>query len=328
VIAYKIAEAADVGTSYKISLGTSRGVAARIVDYVGVETSSPFENSFGAGNPTGGGSTTTLSYPSVTTTVNKSMVVFGGVAFHAGSAATVTSPAGTTQRVHASTSSNSPYLTIDNSDLLQETKGTVTKSGTISPTSAWGAVTLALKPGAGSLQFDVAPSVPTLSAVTLKGEAQTTHATMSEFAVDDTNTESGWNVTVNGNSNTGKSAVFKQYCENGASACGATPAHSYVSGGQTLPAGSLQLSTSGASWSTNGGAGSAPAFQCNSSSCSMDSASATKIVSAAAKAGLGPWSASGFSASSISLLTPSTTRTLPEHEIYHVDLVWTLSSGP
>ena len=60
----------------------------------------------------------------------------------------------------------------------------------------------------------------------------------------------------------------------------------------------------------------------------MDSSSATKIVSAAAKAGLGPWSTTGFSSSSLSLSTPTTLRALPEHEIYHVDLVWTLSSGP
>jgi len=41
-----------------------------------------------------------------------------------------------------------------------------------------------------------------------------------------------------------------------------------------------------------------------------------------------PVDTTGFSASSLSLSTPTTLRALPEHQIYHVDLVWTLSSGP
>jgi hypothetical protein len=60
----------------------------------------------------------------------------------------------------------------------------------------------------------------------------------------------------------------------------------------------------------------------------VDGSSQTKIVSAAAGGGLGPWSAGGFGASSLSLSLPSTLHALPEHEIYHADLVWTLSSGP
>src|SRR5205814_1938882 len=125
-------------------------------------------------------------------------------------------------------------------DFTQATAGaTGTKTFTTSASIPWGAITIALKPGAGSLGFDVSPGTPTLSTVTLNGQAQTTNATMSNFAVDNTNSATGWNVTVAGNTSAGKSAVFKQYCSNGAEACGSDAANSYVSGGQTLPAGSL-----------------------------------------------------------------------------------------
>jgi hypothetical protein len=126
---------------------------------------------------------------------------------------------------------------------------------------------------------------------------------------------------VQGNANAGKSAVFKEYCPGGA--CGSV---GYVSGGRTLPANSLTLSSTGASWT--GGTGSAPTFNC-ASSCSIDAASAQKIASAASgTAGTGLWSTTGFSASSLSLATPTTLRVLPNNEQYNLDLVWTLNSGP
>src|SRR4051812_20424344 len=63
----------------------------------------------------------------------------------------------------------------------------------------------------GSLSFSSAPAIPTLTAITLNGQAQVTNTTMTNFAVQDaTGSGSGWNVTVNGNSSAGKSAVFKQ----------------------------------------------------------------------------------------------------------------------
>src|SRR5438132_11901961 len=66
---------------------------------------------------------------------------------------------------------------------------------------------------AGSLSFFGTPAMPTLSSVTLKGEAQTTNTTMSNFGVTDaTGSGSGWNVTIAGQSGSEKSAVLKQYC--------------------------------------------------------------------------------------------------------------------
>ena len=75
------------------------------------------------------------------------------------------------------------------------------------------------------------------------------------------------------------------------------------------------------------GVATAPTFQC-SSACSLDSAAPTKVTSAAAGAGLGPWRSTGLSATSLSLSTATTLRALPANEVYRVDLLWTLGSGP
>lgn len=330
VIAYKVAAAADVGASYVISLGTTRAVGARIADYVGVNTSTPIENTFPTGTNPGGGSGTTLTYPSVTTTVADSVVVLGGVAFRTGTGpTTISTPAGTTSRLNQNESGSSPYITVADFDILKAAAGAVAKTSTVGASSGWGGVSIALDPlTTGALQFAATPTVPSLGTITLNGQAQTTNATMGDFAVDDTTgSASGWNVTVQGNTAAGDSPVFKQYCPN--ATCGTDTGPGYITGGQTLPAGSLKLNTTGASWSTTGGAGTAPAFQCSSTACSLDASSATKIVSAAAAGGEGPWTTSGFSATSLALSTPTTLRTLTQPgEVYHVDLVWTLGSGP
>jgi len=96
-----------------------------------------------------------------------------------------------------------------------------------------------------SLAFGTAPKLPTLPTVTINAKSQTINATMATFSVATTET-SGWNVTVQGQSGTGKSAVFAQYC---ASAKCGTTAEGYVTSGFTLPADSLKLNTTGAKFS-------------------------------------------------------------------------------
>jgi WxL domain surface cell wall-binding len=179
---------------------------------------------------------------------------------------------------------------------------------------------------AGSLTFSTAPTTPTLGAVTLKGEAQTTHATMNNFAVQDaTGSGSGWNATVEGQAGTGKSAVFKQYCPE--AKCG-SESKGYIGGGNELPANSLTLNSTGASFTAeHESTGTAPSFVC-ASGCNVDHATGVKIAHAETNAGMGTWATTGFSASSLSLATPSTLKLLPEKEIYRVDLLWTLSTGP
>jgi len=168
--------------------------------------------------------------------------------------------------------------------------------------------------------------MPTLSAVTLKGEAQTTHTTMNNFAVQDaTGSGSGWNVTVEGQTGSGKSAVFKQYCPE--TKCG-SESKGYITGGSELAANSLTLNSTGASFTAeHESTGTAPVFVC-AAGCNMDHATGVKLAHAEAAAGMGTWATTGFSATSLSLATPSTLKILPEKEVYHVDLLWTLSTGP
>jgi hypothetical protein len=179
---------------------------------------------------------------------------------------------------------------------------------------------------AGSLSFSVAPALPALGAVTLSGQAQTTNSTMTSFGVADaTGSGSGWNVAVEGQAGTGKSAVFAQYC--GKAKCG-TDNEGYVAGGRTLAADSMTLNSTSASFAAqNGTTGTAPTLQCPAS-CNLDNPTAVKIASAASGAGMGTWLASGFPGTSLALSTPSTLKVLPTEEVYRVNLLWTLSTGP
>jgi hypothetical protein len=310
--------------SYTWGLGTSRKAAGKMVSYVGVENASPIEvTSTIAGASTG----TSDSAASITTTLANTKVIMDFGADYSLGTFTITPPSGTTQRASVFTSGSGSHLGGVLQDLTQATAGaTGTKTFKTSVSIPWGSITIALKPAAGALAFDVVPDTPTLPAVTINGQAQTTNATMNNFAVDDTTAGSGWNLTVAGNTGAGDSPVFKRYCPN--ATCGTDTGPGYVTGGATLPASSLTLNTTGGSWSTTGGSGAAPVFQCSSTACPIDSSSATKIVSAASGAGLGPWTTSGFSATSLGRSIPSTLRVLPEGEVYRVDLLWTLSSGP
>jgi hypothetical protein len=182
---------------------------------------------------------------------------------------------------------------------------------------------------AGSLAFTTAPDVPNLPALTLNGQAQTLNAAMNNFGVDDaTGSGSGWNLTVSGDNTGGKSAVFKQYCTQGGG-CGGDPS-GYVSGGATLAANTVTLNSTGAGFTAqNGTTGTAPTHQCNSG-CFVDAvpASPVKIVSAAAGAGMGTYATNGWGVTSVAASTPSTVQALPANEVYRVDLLWTLGSGP
>jgi hypothetical protein len=176
----------------------------------------------------------------------------------------------------------------------------------------------------GPLTFTTVPALPTLATVTLNAKAQTVNTAMTNFAVSDTTgTKLGWNVTVIGQSGAGKSAVFAQNCPK--AKCGAQ-AEGYVAGGLKLAANSLKLNSTGAKFS--GGTGAAPTLQC-AASCNVDSATAVKIASAAAGgAGESTWTTSGFSATSLALSAPTTLRALPIEQVYRVNLLWTLATGP
>jgi hypothetical protein len=179
---------------------------------------------------------------------------------------------------------------------------------------------------AGALTFSKAPALPTLKAVALNGNAQTTSTKMTNIGIDNASgSEAGWNVTVTGEVGAGDRAIFTQYCP--AAKCGATP-EGYVAGGITLPADSLALNSTGARFrALVGSSGAAPTFKC-AAGCFIDSATPVKIISAEVKTALGTWQTAGFTATSLALSTPSTLRVLPATEVYRVNLLWTLSTGP
>ncbi|HEV7584766.1 MAG TPA: WxL domain-containing protein [Solirubrobacteraceae bacterium] len=187
-----------------------------------------------------------------------------------------------------------------------------------------GALNLGVASANAAFEFGTAPKLPTLTGVTLNAKAQTVNSTMTSFSVIDTRgTKSGWNVTVAGQSGVGKSAVFAQYCPK--AKCG-TDAEGYVAAGQKMAASSLKLNSTGAKFA--GGTGAAPTLQC-AAGCNVDSAAAVKVASAAiGGAGESTWTASGFSATSLALSVPTTLVALANEEVYRVNLLWTLATGP
>jgi hypothetical protein len=186
--------------------------------------------------------------------------------------------------------------------------------------------TLALTAGssmATTVALTTAPNLPTLTGVTLNGQSQSTSTIWSNaMKITSSGTNNGWNLTVNGNSAVGKSAVFKQYCPN--ATCGTDSGPAFITGGFTLPAGSLTMNTSGASWTS---AAPRPAYQCSVTPfCKIDQTTATKVVSASTSVALGTWTGSGSTV--LTLATPASMRKLQTNEVYRLNVVWTLGSGP
>jgi hypothetical protein len=181
---------------------------------------------------------------------------------------------------------------------------------------------LALPSNAWGLSFSTAPALPTLPTVTLNAKAQLSTAQMTNFAVTDT-LGSGWNITVAGNSAAGDSPVFAQYCPN-AGGCG-TDAFGYVAAGNTLPPDSLTLNTTGASFTTL--LGGAATFMCNTP-CNIDSTTPSKIATESTGTLTATWTSTGFSTTSLTLSTATTVKTLPPPEVYRLDVIWSLNTGP
>jgi hypothetical protein len=175
------------------------------------------------------------------------------------------------------------------------------------------------------LRFVTPPALPALPTLTLNGRTQSTTTAMTGFSVEDLRLlKAGWNLTAQGQTGAGRSPTFAPYCPK--AKCGLA-VEGYVPEGQGLPAGSLTLNSSGASFT--GGLATAPVLEC-SSGCPLDSATPVKVASDATGllAGEGIWTAGGFSPTSLTLSTPPTLRTLPNEEVYRANILWTLSTGP
>lgn len=171
--------------------------------------------------------------------------------------------------------------------------------------------------------FTTAPALPSLPTLVLNARAQVLNAQMSNFGVSDT-LGGGWNITVVGNAAAGKSPRFAQYCPN-AGGCG-SDAFGYVPGGNTLPANSLTLDTTGASFTTL--LGGPATLLCNPTPCPLDSTIPSKLATESTGALIATWSTTGLSSTSLALSAPTTLKILPSSEVYRVDVVWTLSTGP
>jgi hypothetical protein len=183
---------------------------------------------------------------------------------------------------------------------------------------------------AGALSFVTAPNLAGVSFgnTTLNGQAQTVNATMPNYTVNDaTGGALGWNVTVVGNTGVGLSPVFAQYCPN--ATCGTDTGPGYIVSGSTLPANSLTLNSTSASFTPVGTTTNvnAPTNTCNSV-CNVDVAAAVKVASAALAGGMGQWATTGFTGTSLALTIPTTAKTLKTNEVYRVDDLWTLNTGP
>jgi hypothetical protein len=324
---YRVATAADVSAaSYALSFSSgSTHAVARMMDYVGT-SASPFGSLDDNAGP-GSNSVTYAYLPSSSLTPSVGdLVAFGIQANTSSGTITVTSnPTGSTARLDTSSGGN-PNVTGYNADLIATSTSPLSPTSSLSASANWGASIENFHAAAsGSLAFGTAPALPTsIGTVALNGQAQTLTTQMNDFDIDDTTgTGSGWNVTVQGQTGAGNSPVFAQYCPTGGG-CGTV---GYVGGGASLPANSLTLNSTGATFSTTGGAGTTPTLSC-ASGCSLDSSTALKIASAAVGAGKGPWVTSGFGASSLSLAIPTTTKVLPAGEVYQVNLLFTLGSGP
>jgi hypothetical protein len=308
--------------SYSWTLGGTFEASGTIGTYVGVDGTTPVATSSVAS-----GNSKTAIATSVTTSANNTLVI-AALSYNSVGVITVTPPPGTTQR--GAVLSPGAFMGTVDADFVQTTAGaTAAQSYQLSSKSPYAAAQIALKPASpGPLGFAVAPDIAALPSVTLNGQSQTVTAALTNFEVDDASgttqgaSSSGWNVTVSGDASGGKSAVFKRYCPN--ATCGSDTGPGYPAGGASLPAQSLTFFSTGASFA--GGSGTAPAFQCGSG-CAVDASSGTKVVSASASGG-GLWSASGFAANSLQLSVPTTLRVLPASEVYRIDLVWSLNTGP
>jgi hypothetical protein len=178
---------------------------------------------------------------------------------------------------------------------------------------------------ATTLTFNTAPVLGTLSGVTLNGKTQTTttSTTLNDFAVTSSGTNAGWNMTVASVTGGSNSSVFKEYCPN--ATCGTDTGPGYVTGGYTLPADSLTLNTAAATISGTGAT--KPTFQCSVSPfCNVDTTTASKVLSASTAVSLAKWTAAGTS--TLSLTTPANLHKLQTNEVYRINLVWTINSGP
>jgi hypothetical protein len=183
--------------------------------------------------------------------------------------------------------------------------------------------------GAGPDNGAGPPGIPSATPLGRSDRPQPVRTRLAPYGViDASGSGGGWNITVSGEEGREQSPVLAQYCPS--ASCGRHRGPGYVPDGITLPTNSLTLDSSGARFrGKDGGSGDSPANTCGQG-CFIDTPSRwpSKIAVAHAGTGMGAFEASGFSASSVRLVEPSSPEPLPKGEIYRVDVSWSLNTGP
>ena len=148
-VAYKIAAAGDLGSTYALALGATRRAVARIVAYTGVNTASPIEAS-----AFDNGTSTAPNYPTITTTLANSRVLVGTAVSLAGSLPTITPVSGAHDREDDANTA-ATWMADNEADYNKSgaaPTGTIT--ATVSPSAAWRTSDIAIQPAAsGALGF-------------------------------------------------------------------------------------------------------------------------------------------------------------------------------
>jgi hypothetical protein len=185
--------------------------------------------------------------------------------------------------------------------------------------AAGGSTSFTTTAGTGLSVAGAAPG--TLSAVTLNGQTQTQYTTLATYtAVDSTGTGSGWNVTF-------QATPFSCTAGSGSNKC--------PSGGSSMPNGSLTMAppTVACDAVMNGtacsGQGAVPTMSIAGNT-AVDAASAVKVASSAANAGMGtydftPGLVDATSGHDFKLVIPSTVYA---GATYSSTLTVSIGSGP
>ena len=173
---------------------------------------------------------------------------------------------------------------------------------------------------AGSLTL-TAPSSTVNFTGTDTGQTFTVTGSLGPWSVgDETSSGSGWNVSVAADPSTPQ---FSAYCY-----ASADCSVGFVSGGDTLPLRSLELTTNHDTWAAGAdGTGTAPIFECGAG-CYLDNGSTSFIIAeAAAGTGEGTWNATS-SAADLTLTVAGSVKVPPAGENYRLIDDWSITSGP
>src|SRR5205807_4560235 len=190
---YKVAGSSEP-SSYTFSVSAATNLTAGIDDFSGVNTTSPVDT-WASANSNGTSATCSLTTAAANEAVICAPAALANVS--------ITPPTGMTERWEL----GGTGVTGEAADYLQASAGaTGTKSATLSASSAWIAIVVALQVGSGTLGASVT-SNPTFG-LTLNGLDQTPTYALPVEVTDTRTTSLGWNLTITSTQFTAGSATL------------------------------------------------------------------------------------------------------------------------